>query len=146
MDAWEQMEEALLLTHEAAEKAAGAGAELTLSDGKPIDLEKYAFPGAQIEAKSGKHGSEAVSMITRQTTDAVQSFYERLLGKPVLQVAADSWGGKRKKILFQSSSTPSVLVKIEEVNVGDAEKSQVKITILHAFLRFPRFNEVQAKI
>jgi hypothetical protein len=144
-DAWDQMEEALLLTHEAAEKATAAGAELMVGDEKPIDLDKYAYPGAQVEAKSTKPGAETISMLTRQNSDAVQAHYERLFGKPVLQVAVNYGAGQRKKILFQSSSAPSILVKIEEVDLPDSEKSQVKITILHAFLRFPRFNEVQAQ-
>jgi hypothetical protein len=49
-------------------------------------------------------------------------------------------GNQRKKLLFQPLSPPSVLIKVEEINRG-----QVKITILHSFLRFPRFNEVQAQ-
>jgi len=31
------------------------------------------------------------------------------------------------------------------VKVEETENGQVKITILHSFLRFPRFNEVQAQ-
>ncbi|MGH9850696.1 MAG: hypothetical protein ACREBD_12730 [Blastocatellia bacterium] len=136
-DAWEQMEEALILTQEAAEKAAGAGATLTISDEKPVDLDKYAYPNAEIEAKVNKPGNEALSLITRENFDTVQDFYEKLFGKPVLQVAVDN---QRKKILFQSSTQAPILVKVEEF-----ERSQVKITILHSFLRFPRFNEVQAQ-
>jgi hypothetical protein len=139
-DAWEQMEEALILTQEAAEKAAGAGATLTISNEKPVDLDKYAYPNAEIEAKVNKPGNEALSLITRQNFDTVQDFYEKLFGKPVLQVAVNSPGNQRKKVLFQSSTQPPVLVKVEEF-----ERSQVKITILHSFLHFPRFNEVQAQ-
>lgn len=138
-DAWEQMEEALILSQEASEKAAGAGATLTISDGGPVDLDRYAYPNAEIEAKVTKPGNEALSLITRQNFDTVQDFYERLFGKPVLQVAVDYPGNQRKKILFQSSTQPPILVKVEEV-----ERNQVKITILRSFLRFPRFNAVQA--
>jgi len=143
-NAWDQMEEALQLAHEAAEKAAGAGAEFMTSGEKPIDLDKYAYPNAKIEAKIGSPGNEALSLLTRQNFDTVQGFYERLFGKPVLQVAVNHMGNQRKKLLFQSPTLPSILVKVEEVE--EIEKSQVKITILHSFLRFPRFNEVQAQI
>jgi hypothetical protein len=143
-DAWEQMEEALKLIHEAGEKAAGAGAEFVVNGEKPIDLDKFAYPDAQVEAKIGSHGNEALSLLTRQNFDAVQTFYEKLFGKPVLQVAVNHWGNQRKKLLFQSSSLPSILVKVEEIGIEGTDRIQVKITILHSFLRFPRFNEVQA--
>jgi hypothetical protein len=143
-DAWEQMEEALKLIHEAGEKAAGAGAEFMVGDGKPIDLDKYAYPDAQVEAKVGSKGNEALSLLTRQNFDTIQTFYERMFGKPVLQVAVNQWGNQRKKLLFQSLALPSILVKVEEVEIEGSDRTQVKITILHSFLRFPRFNEAQA--
>jgi hypothetical protein len=135
-DAWEQMEEALQLAHEAAEKAAGAGATLTISGEKPIDLGKYAYPDAQVEAMINSKGNEALSLLTHKDFAEVQKFYEGLFGKPVLQVAV---GNQRKKLLFQPPSPPSILIKVEEI-----DKGRVKITILHSFLRFPRFNEIQA--
>src|SRR5262245_5997886 len=144
-DAWEQMEEALQLADEAAEKAAGAGATFMISGDKSIDLGKYAYPDAQVEAIIGSHGAEALSMLTRKNFDDVQKFYEGLFGKPVLQVADNNWRNPRKKLLFQSPAPLSVLVKVEEVEIGGTDRTQVKITILHSFLRFPRFNEVQAQ-
>jgi hypothetical protein len=141
-DAWQQMEEALQLAHEAAEKASSAGATITISGDKPIDLNKYTFPDAQVEGMVDSHGNEALSLITRKDFDDVQKFYERLLGTPVLQVAVGEYNGRQlKKLLYQSATQPTILVKIEE----EPNKGQVKITILHSFLRFPRFNEVQAK-
>jgi hypothetical protein len=134
--AWEQMEKALQLAHEAAEKAASAGATLTFSGEKPVDLNKYAYPDAQVEAMIDSHGNEALSLLARDNFDEVQKHYERLLGKPVLQVAVDRWGNQSKKLLYQSSTLPSILVKVEEI-----ERNRVKISILHSFLRFPRFNE-----
>src|SRR5262249_5580873 len=47
-NAWDQMEEALRLSHQAAEKAASAGATLAISDEKPVDLNKYAYRDAQV--------------------------------------------------------------------------------------------------
>jgi hypothetical protein len=138
---WDQMEEALQLANEAAEKAAGAGATLTISGEKPIDLSKYAYPGAQVEAMIDSKGNEALSLLANDNFDDVQKYYDRLLGKPVLQVAEGRWGNKRKKLLYQSSTLPSILVKVEEI-----DRRKVKITILNSFLRFPRFNEVQAQI
>jgi len=144
-DAWEQMEEALQLADEAAEKAAGAGATLMISGDKSVDLGKYAYPDAQVEASISSHGAEALSMLTRKNFDDVQKFYEGLFGKPVLQVADNNWRNPRKKLLFQSPTPLSILVKVEEVEIGGSDRTQVKITILHSFLRFPRFNEVQAQ-
>jgi len=135
-NAWDQMEEALQLAHEAAEKAASAGATLTISGEKPVDLGKYTYPDAQVEAMIDSHGNEALSLLARDNFDDVQKYYERLLGKPVLQVAVDRWGNQSKKLLYQSSTLPSILVKVEEI-----ERNRVKISILHSFLRFPRFNE-----
>ena len=135
-NAWEQMEKALQLAHEAAEKAASAGATVTIGGEKPVDLSKYAYPDAQVEAMIDSHGNEALSLLARDNFDEVQKFYERQLGKPVLQTAVDRWGNQRKKLLYQSSTLPTILVKIEEI-----ERNRVKISILHSFLRFPRFNE-----
>ena len=135
-NAWDQMEEALQLANEAAEKAARAGATLTISGEKPIDLNKYAYQGAQVESMIDSKGNEALSLLANDDFDDVQKYYDRLLGKPVLQVAVDRWGNQRKKLLYQSSTLPSILVKVEEI-----ERRRVKITILNSFLRFPRFNE-----
>jgi hypothetical protein len=135
-NAWDQMEEALQLANEAAEKAARAGATLTISGEKPIDLNKYVYPGAQVESMIDSKGNEALSLQANDDFDDVQKYYDRLLGKPVLQVAVDRWGNQRKKLLYQSSTLPSILVKVEEI-----DRRKVKITILNSFLRFPRFNE-----
>jgi hypothetical protein len=139
-DAWEKMELALQLTNEVAERAANAGATLMISGERPIDLSKYAYPDAQVEAMIGRQGNEALSMITHKSFEDVQKFYEGMFGKPVIQVAAPEWENRRKKQLFQSPTPLSILVKVEEIDRG-----RVKITILHSFLRFPRFNEVQAQ-
>ena len=139
-NAWEQMEKALQLAHEAAERAASAGATVTIGGEKSVDLSKYAYRDAQVEAMVDTQGNEALSLLARDNLDDVQKFYEQLLGKPVLQVAVDQWGNQRKKLLYQSSTLPTILVKVEEI-----DRNRVKITILHSFLRFPRFNEVQAQ-
>ncbi|HEV2668807.1 MAG TPA: zinc ribbon domain-containing protein [Blastocatellia bacterium] len=140
-NAWEQMERALQLANEAAERAASAGATLSISGDKQIDLSKYAYPGAQVEAMIDSQGNEALSLLARDKFDEVQKFYERLFGKPVLQVAVDRWGNERKRQLFQSPTLPTILIKVEEI-----ERSRVKISILNSFLRFPRVNEAQARI
>lgn len=139
--AWDQMEEALILTQQASEIAADAGATLTSSDAPQIDLDKYAYPNAETEAKVIKPGNETISQISRQNFDAVQDFYEKKFGKPVLQVTVGYQGNQRRKILFQASTQPPILIKVEELDRGP-----VKITILHSFLRFPRFNEAQARM
>jgi hypothetical protein len=140
-NAWDQMEEALQLAHESAERAASAGAAITINGDKPIDLGKYTYPDAQVEAKIDSHGNEAVSLLTHKEFNEVQKYYEHLLGAPVLQVAVHHYTGRQlKKLLYQSPTLPTILVKVEEI-----ENGQVKITILHSFLRFPRFNDAQAQ-
>jgi hypothetical protein len=138
-NAWDQMEEALQLAHQAAEKAASAGATLTISGEKPIDLSKYSYPDAKVEAMIDSHGNEALSLIANDNFENVQKFYERLLGKPVLQVTVN----QKKKLLYQSPTLPSILVKVEESDMRKSDQWVLvpKITILHSFLRFPRFNE-----
>jgi hypothetical protein len=144
-DALSQMEEALELAREAAEKASAAGATLTTGADKSVDLSKYAFPDAQVEAKIDTLGNETLSLLTRKDFKEVQKFYERMLGNPVLQVATNQRGNQTTKLLFQSPTLPSILVKIEEVDIPGTDRLQVKITILHSFLRFPKFNEAQAQ-
>jgi len=142
-NAWDQMEEALRLSHQAAEKAASAGATLAIGDEKPVDLSRYAYRDAQVEAMINSHGHEALSLLARDNLDDVQKFYEQLFGKPVLQVVGDQWGNQRKKLLYQSPTQPTILVKVEEIETRKLDKVvlAVKITILHSFIRFPRFNE-----
>jgi hypothetical protein len=145
-DALSQMEEALELAREAAEKASAAGATLTPGADKSVDLSKYAFPDAQVEAKIDTLGNETLSLLTRKDFKEVQKFYEHMLGNPVLQVAYNHRGNQITKLLFQSPTPPSILVKIEEVDIEGTDRLQVKITILHSFLRFPKFNEAQAQL
>ncbi|HEU0183928.1 MAG TPA: zinc ribbon domain-containing protein [Blastocatellia bacterium] len=144
-DAWSQMEEALELARDAAEKASAAGATLTTGADKAVDLSKYAFTDAQVEAKIDTLGNETLSLLTRKDFKEVQKFYERMLGNPVLQVATNQRGNQTTKLLFQSLTLPSILVKIEEVDIPGTDRLQVKITVLHSFLRFPKFNEAQAQ-
>jgi len=140
---WDQMEEALRLSHQAAEKAASAGATQTIGGEKPIDLSKYAYPNAQVEAMIDSHGNEALSLLATDNFDEVQKFYERLFGKPVLQVGGAQGGNQRKKLLFQSPTLPSILIKVEDVERRKLDRNvpAVKISILHSFFRFPRFSE-----
>jgi len=143
-DAWEQMEEALKLTHELEEKAAGAGATLLTGGEKSIDLGKYAYPGAQVEAMVGSHGKEALSLISHEKFETVRAFYERQFGKSVLQVALNKMEPARRRVLFQTSTTPPLLIRIEEIDPipqgpdQEPNENQVKITILRSLLRFPQ--------
>lgn len=132
--AWGQMESALTLLNEASERAAGAGAMISTGNETSIDLGKYAFPGAQVEATVAGRGNEALSLLTRQNFDEVRAFYERQFGKPVIQAqGGNNERSDRKKLLFQSASSPTVLVKIEQL-----EEGRVKITVLRSLLRFPQ--------
>ncbi|MFN0085559.1 MAG: hypothetical protein ACKVX9_09245 [Blastocatellia bacterium] len=133
--AWEHLESALTLLNEAAERAAGAGATISTGSETAIDLGKYAFPDAQVEATVAGRGNEALSLLTRQNFEEVRSFYERQFGKPVIQAQVGNYpGNNRKRLLFQSAASPTVLIKIEEME--EDRVKMVKITILRSLLRF----------
>src|SRR5215475_10660339 len=70
-NAWDQMEAALRLSHQAAEKAASAGATLAIGDEKTVDLSRYAYRDAQVEAMINSHGNEALSLLARDNLDDV---------------------------------------------------------------------------
>jgi len=147
-NAWDNLEKALRLANEASESAASAGATLANSGDRPVDLGRYSYRGAEVEARIDSLGNEALSLITNDNFEDVQKFYEQMLGKPVLQAPVDNWGNRqRTKLLFQSPTLPSILVKVEEIDQRKLDRNvlAVKITILHSFLRFPRFNEAQAQ-
>jgi hypothetical protein len=132
-DAWEQMQDAVKLIREAEEKAAGAGASLAGSAEKPVDLEKFAYPGAQTEAKVSNFGSQSLSQITSDKLATVREHYERQLGKAVIQTQDQNYAQPHEqpheKLLFHSFP---VLIRVEK-----GERNQVKITIFHSLLRFP---------
>ena len=131
-DVWGQVNEALRLINEAEKRAKIIGATLSNNEEKSIDLSKYGYPDAQDEARSIIFGNKARSQITYQNIDTVRSHYERLFGQPILQGV---WGNERKKLLFQASNLPPVLIKIEEI-----DETQVKITIVQTLIRFNKLD------
>src|SRR5262245_43005427 len=142
-DAWEQLDEALKLTHELAERAAGAGATIAVSGEKPLDLGNLVYRGAQMEAMITSQGKEALSMITHDNFETVRAYYEQRYGRPVLQAAVNNGRFNRKKVLFQTSTSPPLLIKIEEIDPirGPGripDENHIKITILRSLLRFPQ--------
>lgn len=145
-DAWDQMEEALNLMNEAAERAASAGAEIAADGQKPVDLGKYSYPNARTISAFEGSGKEMLSQVARQNFETVREFYEKQFGKPVIQAGQNNNGPGRnsgpQKLLFQSTFTPTILVKIED-DPGPGD--QVKITILRSLFHFPRFDAAQSR-
>ncbi|MDX2030630.1 MAG: zinc ribbon domain-containing protein [Blastocatellia bacterium] len=127
--AWEQMEEAIQLAEAATERAAGAGATISISPEKSVDLAKFAYPGAQVESSVVTTGSETLSLTSRNNFETIRSHYEQLCGKPVLQFK----NGEIRKLLFQAPTAP-VLIRLETTY----EESGVKVTLFRAPLRFPQ--------
>jgi hypothetical protein len=131
-DAWGQINEALRFSAEAEKRAKIANASLSSNEDKSTDLGRFDYPGAQIEARSTVLGNRARSQITYHNFDTVKSHYDKLLGQPILQGV---WN-ERKKLLYQASATPPILIRVEEI-----DETQVRITILQTLLRFNKLDE-----
>jgi len=119
-DAWQQMEEALQLAHEAAEKASSAGATITLSSDKPIDLSKYTFPDAQVEGMVDSHGNEALQLASnwKGTIDILVTdlVMPGLSGQALAEAVKQARPAVR--IIYMSGYTPDVIVQHGDLPPG----------------------------
>jgi hypothetical protein len=128
-DVWNQINEALRLINEAEKRAKNVGATLTSTEEKSIDLNKFGYPEAQDEARASVYGTKARAQTSYHNFDTVKSFYEKQFGPPIVQWSALNEG--RKRLIYQASTSPPVLVRIEEI-----DETQVRITIVQTLLRF----------
>ncbi|MCI0662831.1 MAG: hypothetical protein L0220_17320 [Acidobacteria bacterium] len=128
-DVWTQINEALRLINEAEKRAKSVDATLTNNEEKSIDLGKFGYPEAQDEARASVYGTKARAQTTFHNFNTVKTFYEKQFGEPIVQLFAGN--ESRKRLIFQASTSPPVLVRIEEV-----DETQVRITIVQTLLRF----------
>jgi hypothetical protein len=131
-DIWGQINDALRYANEAEKRARIVEAAISSNEEKSIDLTKFYYPGAQVEARSSIYGTKSRSQITYQNLNTVKDFYIKQFGQPILQgVWRDERGNEREKLLIQASTSPSILIRIEKI-----DETQVRITILQTLLRF----------
>jgi hypothetical protein len=129
--------EAVERAREAAERAIEAGAAIPLGDEKLLDLSQYEYQNATVGNSIRIPGHELLTMRTRDSFDVVKEYYQKRLGKPVIQINEDF----EKKLLFQSNTSPPVAVSVETEGPID----QLKSTVLRSPYRFPRPDEAVNK-
>jgi hypothetical protein len=131
-DIWTQINDALRYANEAEKRAKIVDASLSNNEEKAIDLSKFDYPGAQVDARSSFYGTKSRAQTTYQNFNTVKEFYVKQFGQPILQGV---WQNEREKLLFQVSTSPTILIRIEEI-----DETQVKITILQTLLRFNKLD------
>jgi hypothetical protein len=133
-EASERQREALERAREAAERARDAGAALTVTTEKPIDLSQYEYTGATVSRAIRIPGHEMLTMNTPDSFDSVNQFFQKKFGKPIIQInnPIDEWG---KKLIFQSDTAPPISVSVEP---DDENNGQLKITILRLPFWIPK--------
>jgi hypothetical protein len=128
--------EALERMREAAQQATEAGLALAPTDEKALDLSQYEYSSATVSRSIRIPGHEMLTMHSPDGFDMVKDFYQKKLGPPLIQVN-ETW---EKKLLFQSSTAPSISVSVE---IDYANKGQLKITVLRSPFRILRPEEKQ---
>lgn len=116
---------------ELAQRAAEAGAPVAASDGKPLNLDQYEYPGAAVGNYSRIPGSEMLQARTRDSFNAIKEYYQGKLGKPLLYINNED---DDKSLFFQSNTSPVVFVSVEH----DDDSDRWLITITRAPFQFPQ--------
>jgi hypothetical protein len=128
-DAERRAQDAINQMREASEQAAVAGAALAPTGEKLIDLSPYEYPGATASNTIRIAGRELLTMRTTDAFEAVSQFYQKKIGKPVIDIN-EPW---EKKLIFQSGSAPPIAIYIE--SVPGASGPELKITVLRSPFR-----------
>lgn len=129
--------EALRLADEAARQASEAGAALAPTDEKLLDFDQFDYPGATVSSSIRIPGREMLTMRTTDSFDAVNQFYQKKLGEPILKINESV----EKSLIFQSNAPPLISVSVETVP-GQAGP-ELKIVVLRSPFRFSRPDETQ---
>lgn len=129
--------EALRRAEEAASQAGEAGAALAPTDEKLLDFSQFDYPGATVSSSIRIPGREMLTMRTTDSFDAVNQFYQKKLGEPILKINESV----EKSLIFQSNTPPLISVSVETVP-GPAGP-ELKIVVLRSPFRFPRPDETQ---
>ena len=136
-EALNKAREALRRAEEAARQASEAGAALAPTDEKLLDFVEFNYPGATVSNSIRIPGREMLTMRTTDSLDAVDQFYQKKLGQPILKIN-ESY---EKRLIFQSNTLPLISVSVETVP-GPAGP-ELKIVVLRSPFRFPRPEETQ---
>jgi hypothetical protein len=136
-EALNKAREAIRRAEEAARQASEAGAALAPTDEELLDIGQFNYPGATVSSSIRIPGREMHTMRTTDSFDAVDQFYQKKLGEPILKIN-DSI---EKRLIFQSNTPPLISVSVETVP-GPAGP-ELKIVVLRSPFPFPRPDETQ---
>lgn len=136
-EALNKAREAMRRAEEAARQASEAGAALAPTDEKLLDFVEFDYPGATVSNSIRIPGREMLTMRTTDSFDAVDQFYQKKLGQPILKIN-ESY---EKRLIFQSNTPPLISVSVE--TVPGAAGPELKIVVLRSPFPFPRSEETQ---
>jgi hypothetical protein len=134
------LEKHLQSIHEArdtARRLAESRNTASLTEIIPVDLSPFEYQNATVGNYVRIPGHELLVQQTKDSFAAINQFYQRKLGKPLFANNEEN----RSRLIFQSSGSPSVVVKIAESEQRD---DQWEITILRSPFPFSRPDEVLA--
>ena len=114
-----------------ARRLAESGNAATLTEVIPVNLAPYEYPNATVGNYVRISGHELMVQQTKDTFAAINQYYQKKLGNPLFVVHEE----RRNLLVFQSSGTPSVVVKVED---SDQRDDQWEITILRSPFPFPK--------
>lgn len=134
-EAQDRVREALERSREAAEQASAAGAALPVTDAKPLDLSTYEYPSAIVGSAIRIPGHEMLTQRTSDRIEDVSGFYQKKLGKPILQIN-EPW---EKRVIFQSNTAPPISVTVEK---DEQHQEQLKIVVLRSPFRTLKRDEM----
>lgn len=115
---------------EEAERAQERGDAL-LSGEKPIDLSPYEYEGSSAGQFNRIPGKEMMTQRTKDDVEQVIRHYQEKMGQPLVRTINDRG---MKEVLFQTSTTPPVTVRVREMR---DRSRQPEILIIRSPFRFP---------
>jgi hypothetical protein len=130
-EAAQRQQEALERMKEAAERAAEAGLTAAHSNEKLTDLKPYEYPNATIGSAIRIPGNEILTQRTSDPIETVIEYFQKKLGDPIIRIT----DADEKRVIFQSSTFPSIAVSIE---TDDEHPNQLKILTVRAPNQLPR--------
>ncbi len=136
-EALNQAREALRQAEEASSRASEAGAAVAPTGENLLDFSQYEYTNVTVSSSIRIPGRELLTMRTTDSFDAVNQFYQRRLGEPILKINESV----EKSLIFQSNTPPLISVSVETVP-GPAGP-ELKIVVLRSPFRFPRPDETQ---
>jgi hypothetical protein len=97
---------------------------------KPLNLNEYEYPDATSSQYSRIPGKELLTLRTKDDFDTIVAHYQTKLGKPY----AITNDRNNRRALFQTASTPSITVLVQETN----DRNREKVSILRSPFPFPK--------